>query len=528
VVATLVRLRLLVLRNTLRRQTAQLVVVIIAAVYGLGILLAAVLGLIFLDLASTEVIRTAVVLAGGAALLGWGVLPLVATGIDETLEPARLAAYPIPLRQLMTGLFLGGVLGVPGIVTTIAALCTALSWRHLPGVAVVALLTGILGAASCVVASRAAAAIGSGLSTGRRFREARGLLLIIPIILLGPIVLVITGFIERAHTSLGVIVDVVSWTPVGAVWAVPASVALGDPVGALARSAIALATFGVLVLAWRWGLAKALVTPVVQGGGRSHTRGRLGLFGNGVLGAFGPVGAVAARCLTYWIRDPRYQRQLILIPILPVLLGFYATLNHTHAYLLALGPVTAFFLSVTLVTDVSYDGSAFTLHVARGVRGVADRAGRATALLVFALPVVVVFAIGGAAFGAASASSAPALVGLAVGVLGSGVGVASVSSALLVLPVPAPGDNPFRSRPGTNLSNTLQMLVVWGILGVLCLPEIVLLVVAALTHAAVWGWVGLVVGIVLGAVFLVLGVNQGGALLDRRAPELLVQLNRAR
>jgi ABC-2 type transport system permease protein len=523
-----VRLRLLVLRNTLRRQTAQLVVVIVGAVYGLGILLGSIAGLFFLDLAPTEVIRTAVVLAGGAVLLGWAVLPLVATGIDETLEPARLAVYPIPRRQLMTGLFLGGVLGVPGIVTTIAALCTALSWRHLPGVALVALGTGVLGAASCIVASRAAAALGAGLSSGRRFREARGLLVIVPIILLGPIVLVLTGFIERSHTSLGTIVDVVAWTPVGAVWAIPSAVALGDPVGALARLLIALATFAVLLLVWRWGLARALVTPAVQGGGRAHTRGKLGLFGTRVFGAFGPAGAVASRCLTYWIRDPRYQRQLILIPLLPVLLGFYATLNHTHTYLLALGPVTAFFLSVTLVTDVSYDGSAFTLHLAKGVPGRADRAGRAAALLVFALPVVVVFAIGGAVFGQAAPASAPGIVGLALGVLGSGVGVASVSSALLVLPVPAPGDNPFRSRPGTNLSNTLQMFAVWGVLAVLSLPEIVLLAVAALTHDALWGWVALVVGAVLGAVFLVLGVNRGGALLDRRAPELLVQLNRAR
>lgn len=527
-VATLVRLRLLVLRNTLRRQTAQLVVVIIGAVYGLGVLLAAVAGLFFLDLASVDVIRIAVVLAGGTVLLGWAVLPLVATGIDETLEPARLAVYPIPLRQLMAGLFLSGVLGVPGVVTTIAALCTALSWRHLPGVALVAFGTGILGAASCVVASRAAAALGAGLSSGRRFREARGLLVLVPIILLGPIVLALTGFIERSHTSLGAIVDVVAWTPVGAVWAIPSAVALGDPVGAVARLAIALATLAALLVVWRWGLARALVTPAVQSGGRGHTRGRLGLFGSRLLGAFGPAGAVASRCLTYWLRDPRYQRQLILIPILPVLLGFYATLNHTHGYLLALGPLTGFFLSVTLVTDVSYDGSAFTLHLATGVSGRADRAGRAAALLVFALPVVVVFAIVGAAFAQASAASAPALVGLALGVLGGGIGVASVSSALLVLPVPSPGDNPFRSRPGTNLSNTLQMFAVWGILAVLSLPEIVLLAVAGATGEPVWGWVTLAVGVVLGAVFLVLGVDRGGALLDRRAPELLVQLNRAR
>jgi ABC-2 type transport system permease protein len=68
------------------------------------------------------------------------------------------------------------------------------------------------------------------------------------------------------------------------------------------------------------------------------------------------------------------------------------------------------------------------------------------------------------------------------------------------------------------------VFVVWGVVAVLCLPEIVLLVVAAITGSALVGWIAVVVGIVLGVVFALLGIRQGGRLLDRRGPALLEQL----
>ena len=92
--------------------------------------------------------------------------------------------------------------------------------------------------------------------------------------------------------------------------------------------------------------------------------------------------------------------------------------------------------------------------------------------------------------------------------------------------MPEPGDNPFRSRPGANISLLGPTFAAWGVIALLCLPEIVLLVVSLVTREAVWGWLGLAVGVVLGAVFLVLGVRLGGRVLDGRAPELLLQLRK--
>ncbi|WP_223692760.1 transporter [Leifsonia poae] len=520
-VATLVRLRLLVLRNTFRRSTGQLVAVIIGGLYGALMLFGAIVALFVLNVVPVADVRTVVVLAGSVLVLGWAIIPVLVSGVEQTLDPSHLAVYPIPLNQMLLGMLLSGIVGIPGAATTLAALATFGSWLRMPGVALIALVTGALGAVTCVVISRAVTSVSSGLASGRRFREASGLLIMIPLILAGPIIIGVTRGISNASEGLPGVAEALSWTPLGAVWAVPSSVALGDPLGAVLRLLIALATLAVLLGVWRWGLARSLVTPA-HAASRVRARGKVGLF------AFFPgtqAGAIAARCLTYWFRDPRYLRQLIIIPILPLLFWFYATLNHSTGYLLATGPLIGFLLGISMIADVSLDSTAFALHMSKAVPGRADRLGRAWAVLTFAVPVVLVLTFGAAAV-QDSWFPVPGLLGLGFGLLLTGLGVSSVTSALFVFPVPAPGDNPFRSRPGSNMANVGSTFVSWGVLAVLCLPEIALLVVSLLTGQALWGWGGLLVGVALGSVLLAVGVRQGGRLLDARAPELLIRLGK--
>ncbi|WP_295126738.1 transporter [uncultured Leifsonia sp.] len=521
-VATLVRLRLLVLRNSFRRSTSQLVAVIIGGVYALIALVVVLGGLVLLGFAPVEVARTVVVIGGSAAVLGWAVLPLLLSGIEQTLDPARLAVYPIPLRPLMLGMLLSAVVGVAGAATTLASLATSLTWLRLPGVALVALVSGALGAATCIVVSRAVTSVSSGLSGGRRFREASGLLVLIPLILAGPIVIGITRGLRSSSDALPAIADGLSWSPLGAAWAVPSQLALGDPLGALARFLIAAATFAVLWLVWRWGLARSLVTPA-RGSSRVRAQGKQGWFGILPGTAWG---AIAARCLTYWFRDPRYLRQLLVVPLMPLLFWFYGSINqHSSALVLIAAPVVAFSLGIGMIADVSYDSTAFALHVSKAVPGRADRWGRAAALLSFAVPAVVLIAVLAAAVGDAW-HILPGLLGLALGILLTGSAVCAVTSARLVFPVPEPGDNPFRSRPGANISLIGPTFVAWGVIAVLCLPEIALFVVALVTGDAIWGWAALAVGVALGGVLVGVGVRIGGGILDARAPELLLQLRK--
>ncbi|MGN6125122.1 MAG: transporter [Humibacter sp.] len=519
-VATLVRLRLLVLRNSLKRSVGQLIAVIIGGLYGLFVLGMIVFGLFALNFAPVEVLRTVVVLAGSALTLGWAIVPIFLP-IEQTLDAPHLAVYPIPLNTLLTGLLISGVVAIPGAITMIASVFTFGSWLRMPGVAVLALVCGIAGALLCVMLSRAVTSAATGLSSGRRFREAAGILIFIPLVLLGPIIAGTASSLQNSKDVLPNLADAMSWTPLGAIWAIPSQVALGDPIGAVLRALIGLATIAVVFLVWRWGLARALVTPV-HATSRVRAQGKLGLFGRF---PDTPAGVIAARCLTYWFRDPRYLRQLVIIPVLPLLFWFYSSISHATFLLQISGPLVAFVLGGALIADVSYDSTAFVLHMSKAVPGRADRWGRASAVLIFGLPAVVAITLI-TATAADSWMPVPALLGLAIGLLLGGLGVCSVTSAVVVFPAPAPGDNPFKTRPGANTALLGSTFITWGVLAVINLPEIVLLIVSLTTGKQLWGWIALVVGIVLGPITLTIGARLGGRILDRRAPELLVQLQK--
>lgn len=518
-VATLVKLRFLLLINGLKKSPWQIVAVVLGGLYGLGILVTAIAGLIALSFAPLELARTVTVLAGAALILGWTVIPVLTSGIDQTVEPARLAVFPIPLDQLLLALAVSGVLGVPGIVTSLAALATVGTWWKFPLAALAALICAAIGVLTAVVGSRMLAALASRIGSGRRAREAKGILIFIPLILAGPIIFAVSGLLRDMRDVLPRVADVVGWSPLGAIWAVPADVASGDFGRAGLEFVIGLATLAAFTALWRWGLGRALEQPAREAKVTAGTRGT-GLFG---LFPGTPAGAVAARALTYWIRDPRYAQSLITVPLIPLLFVFYGGINDNLGVIVWVGPLIAVLLAMSIYTDVSYDNTAYALHLQTGVSGRDDRIGRVVALAVFAVPVSLALTVGSVAI-TGSWSMLPGLLGITIGVLLSGFALSSVVSGRFVFAVPAPGESPFTAKPGGGMSLLISNFATWGLLGVLVLPEFILAIVSFATGQVVFGWVSIVVGALLGGALLIMGTRLGGRILDRRGPELLVQL----
>jgi len=518
-VATLVRLRFLLLFNTIKSSPWQIVATIAGGLYGLGILMVVVTALIGLSFAPPELARTAIVLGGAALILGWTILPALTAGIDQTVDPARLVAFPIPLDTLLVSLTVSGVLGVPGIVTSIAALAAAATWWQYPLAALVAVVCSAIGVLTAVVGSRMLIALGSRLNAGRRSREARSAALIVALLLIAPIVMFGGQFIRQLSADLPRIADIVAFTPVGAIWAVPADVATGDFGRAGIEFLIGLATFGVFLALWRFGLARALETPERSSSISTSTRG-LGLFG---VFPGSATGAVAARALTYWVRDPRYAQSLISIPVIPIVILFIAGAGENLAPLNIVGPVVALLLALSIYTDVSYDNTAYALHLQTGVSGRADRLGRVIALATFAVPVCLVATVA-TVWVVDTWYLLPALLGVTGGVLLTGFAISSVISGAVIFGVPAPGESPFKSKPGGGFSLMVSMLVTWTALIILVLPSLALALMTWATGNMAYGWAGLLVGLGLGSVLLVIAVRVGGNVLDRRGPELLVQL----
>lgn len=516
-VAHLLRLKLILLRNSLKRSTAQLVGVILGGLYGLGILVSVVAGLVFLNLAEVELIRTVLVIGGSATVLGWIVIPIAASGIDMTLDPARFVTFAIPMRSLLTGLVLGGLLGIPGVVTLIAALAQVASWIRHPAAAMAALVCGLLAVLLCVVASRLVTTAVASMTSSRRFKDVRGIVAFIPLIFLGPIIGGIAAGFQSSPGFASTLADVLAWTPLGAFWAVPADIARGDAGLAVAKFLIGVVTLLLFLVLWSRSLGNALVTPpynaVAQRAG-----GKLGWFSRFPAS---PAGAVAARALTYWVRDPRYSASLIMIPFLALLLFFIG--GGSTGPLLFVGPVTAFLLAWAISADISYDNTAFSLHLATGVSGRDDRVGRAVALLVFGVPATLVFTVAPLLI-LGRMDALPVMLGLAFGLLLTGTGLSSLVSARYTYNVPLPGESAFKTPPGTNFLMFTVQFIGWVVMLLLALPEIILTIAFFVTGNALFGWLTLLVGLVLGAILLVVGIRTGGRWYDRRAPELLLTL----
>lgn len=514
-VAHLVRLKLVLLRNGLRRGTWQVVALALGALYGLGVLALVLVSTVLLAVSGDlEVRRTAVVLLGALLVAGWWFVPLVAFGLDSTLDVDRFATFAVPRRDLALGLALASLVGVPGLVTVLGALASGLLWAREGLAVVVGVVGGLLGAATAVLGARVlTTALGPALRN-RRTRDLLAVLALVPLMLLGPILSGVGSGLVALEDRMPAIAAAAAWTPFGAPWALGADAATGAWGALGARLLVVVTVLALLALAWDRTLAAALVRPA----GASSSRSTAGL---GLLGRVpaSPTWAVAARCLAYWRRDPRYSGSVVVVPLLPVLFA----ITGSDGMLLAAGPIAAYLMGWAISADVAYDHTAFWTHLAAPLRGVQDRLGRVIAATVVGLPATLVITVVALAVTDRWDLTVP-LLALTAGVLAAGLGLASVASAQVVVPVPKPGESPFATPQGGSSAMFLSQLAGTAVLAVVTAPGVVLTLLAATSGSVGLGWAAAVVSLAIGAVVLVMGVRQGGAVYDRRAPVLMERL----
>jgi len=128
VVALLVRLKLTLLKNSLKRSLWRTVGLIIALLYALGIVvvvLAAMVGLRYTSLALTADIT---VIAYTGLTLGWLLMSMLVFGVDETIDPAKFALLPVRASELLPGLLLAGLVSAPGAATVRVPSGKRMSW----------------------------------------------------------------------------------------------------------------------------------------------------------------------------------------------------------------------------------------------------------------------------------------------------------------------------------------------------------------------------------------------------------------
>lgn len=522
-VALVVRLKLTLLKNSLRRSVWRTVGLIIGGVYALGLVGLAIFGIVALRLWAPADI-TADVLVLGFALLtgGWLFFSLLVFGVDETVDPGKFALLPVRAKELQPGLLIAGLIGTPGIATALIALAMIIGYTHDVAGTIAAVVIMPLGVASCFLFARTATTVFARVLSSRRFRDFAFILLAV-FGAGGAVVGNLSGglaaaSLDQLRLALGDAAQVAGWLPVGWLWSVPAEVGRGAVGLAVIKFVLGVAMIIGLWLVWRHFLAARLVEPTEPGGeARKVKQGRL----VERLYPATPAGGVAFRTLIDWRRDPRYVAGIAGFLILP--LALIATqIANPHG---SSGPMIAFapvllglFVSVSLAQDLCYDGSAVWLHASSGLSGADDRIGRVYSALTLLGPLLVIVTVV-----SLTISGQWHLVGqvlaLMIGLTLIGFGVGSYVGTLWQWPAPPPGASPFQRGNTGGLPALLSVLVATSLSAGLSLPLI------ALVIGSFWiGWltiIALVVAVVGGIVVLRYGIKLGGRTLDRRWPEVL-------
>jgi ABC-2 type transport system permease protein len=524
VVAQLISLRWALFANGLRRNVWQLVGVIVGALYVLGLLALAGVGLAALGAYDLRLGSIVAVLACALMTLGWLIIPVFFTGMDGSMDPQRFALFPIKPGTLAAGLLMAGFIGVPGVATLVFLLLTSLAYLHAPVALALSVVCALGSALVAQLLARTGTAVATTFSARRGVREIASVLLFIPIFFIGPAIASLADNAAEVGRALPAVAGWVRFTPFGAFAGVPASAAQHDVVGLLGCLGVGVASIALLWWAYSAMLRRAIVTP-------PRVKAAAGIKGLGWFSRFPatPWGAVAARSLTYWLKDPRYAASLAIVPMLVILYVFVIPNISSEVPHLALilGPLVGMLMGFSISADISYDSTAFALHVLTGVRGVADRVGRVVALLIIGTPLTVLAAVIPPIF-SGTPELVPASLGAGLGTLLVSGGLASIASARWTYAVPLPGESPFKTPQGAGARMALTQGVLMLAVCLTAAPAIGLFIASLVTGSALLGWLTLVVGLLWGAGVLLLGVRIGGRWLEAREPELMqaVMLNR--
>ncbi|OIH96715.1 hypothetical protein [Curtobacterium sp. MCBA15_001] len=522
-VAQLLRLRADLLAGEVRGSAGRSVLVVVGGLAGLVAAVLVAMAVVALRDADPVVARSVIVPVGTLVTVGFALVPLMVGGADQ-FDPRRFAVFGVSRRDLAVGLGIAGLVGVPVVAVAVVAVAQSVAWMRDAGTGVLGVVAAVLVVATAALLVRVGCAIGAWLfGSHRPTRDAAWLVTLVVVVLAIPMVslLLRVDWIDPRSTELDRIADVAGWTPWGAAWAVPAEAAAGNTGEAVVKLLIAVAVVAGLGLAWWVLVGHLLVTVDDRASVRSYRT--LGWFDR--FGAT-PVGAVAARALTYWGRDPRYRTSyliLLLVPVVVVPLGVAGMPWHWTALIpLPLMAVIAGFLPHN---DVAYDNTAVWLHVASGAPGWSDRLGRLTPVIVVGVPAIVAGA-GLSAWLYGDAAAFPVLIGVCVGALFAGLGISSVVSVALPYPTVRPGDRAFQQPQAAGVVSTVsQSTTIIGIL-VFSVPTVWLAVHALTGDGSSSAVLTLGVGAAVGVVVLGLGVLFGGRLFDRHGPDLLAAAQR--
>jgi ABC-2 type transport system permease protein len=535
VAGILVQLKLRLLLGALRSSGGARASFIASALIALLVAVGTFAGLASLRHDGAAVDLTAAVFTMFA--FGWLILPLVAFGLDSTLDPATLALYPVRTRPLMIGLLAASATGAWPLANLIGALGMTVGLAHGPLAVVIAVIAAALQVLFCITLARCVTTAMAGLLRSRRGRDLAALA-VIPIFgLYETFAQVLPRALTKNELTAASFAGVDAWLR----WLPPGLAAhavqdASDGQAGLAVLRLLLLAAVIAALCWLWGrsLSRALVTAdaSTQAALVKSKTGALP-FGTGLLRGRGQLtGTVAAKTLIYQRRDPTSMIYWGITVVIMVVTSVSALRGHDPivGVLLSAGFGGAF-TGMLRGDAFGMAGPAFYLEALAlsGPRKLrAWLAGRDAAIAAIAVPLVLVIPL---VIAIISGHPVNGLLAMAVGLsaIGAGLGVSDVFSAALPYPVERRAGSPAPRQLEGYAPQALGARL--GSLAAVAIAEIPVLVAIAATGsvtAAVRVPVLIAGGAVYGGLLAWAGVAIGASVAAGKLPELFQLASRSR
>lgn len=456
-----------------------------------------------------------------SAVLAWTIMPLVAFGVDETVDPRRFALLPIGRPTLQRGLLVSALIGYLPLANLLALLGSAIgvasSWSLLPLTMICAI--GVL--LMCVIFSRALAATMSGLLGSRRGRDL-GMLVSFALFALYYLLSTMLNNSSAesfASSAAGSVGRVLAYTPPGALALIPADVADGAWLSAGGRAAIVLAAFALGWRWWGWALQRSLTTIGSQTENSASSRGLLDPRVT-ATSLSSTARLVAGRDMTMMWRDPMRRMPLLMVALVGIVWPLVVARGSLSGYACLFAGLLA---GTQAGTVYAIEGSGLWLHmVAFGdrMRARGELWGHAAATLVvggslLAVSILVVTIVRDGWV------HLPGVVGVALAGLFSATGAALFLSAYVPYALPQSRTSMFASRvpgQGGRAAGGGLGLMACGLIA--AIPAGVLAILGESVNPA-FRWVALVVGPALAWIAMWQVINVAADRYLDRAPEIL-------
>jgi ABC-2 type transport system permease protein len=435
------KLRLLAnaLRSSRRAKASFIISTIFAALVAIGtfVILAALRG------QSAAVDQTAAVFTVFA--FGWLILPLLAFGLDGTLDPATLALYPLRTRPLAAGLLAASATGAWPLANVLGLLGVMIGLAHGVLGELVALLAVLLQVLFCIALARFVTTAMAGLLRSRRGKDFAAFLVIPIFALYEAFSQVVPRLAAEGKITAATFAGIdrwLRWLPPGLAAHAIQDASTGHAGAAPLRLGLLAAVIVVLGGLWIRSLDRALVT-VDTSTQSSAVRGAPLPFAR-----FGIRGTVAGRYLIYQRREPGSIIRWCIIAV--VMAAASVSTIRTPSYHVALilsavlgaGMLSTFNSNSIGITGPGFGLEATALTGTRALR--AYFTGHNIALAIIAVPL-----LAAVSFGLAALAGHPGdgfwAVAIDLGGIGAGLALSSIFTVTLAYPAekrvgsPVPG-----------------------------------------------------------------------------------------